>query len=98
MLRVRETSQIDRLLSRTRAGQGGGLLLRGEPGIGKSALLAYAREQAGGFCVLEAAGAALLIALEADRRPNAIRMAAACGSGKRSTRARSGVTSWCTVA
>jgi len=56
--RTGETSAIDRLLSRAHAGQGGGLLLRGEPGIGKSALLRYAREQAGDACVLEAAGAA----------------------------------------
>src|SRR5580693_4361667 len=55
--RTPETSAIDRLLSRARTGQGGGLLLRGEPGIGKSALLRYAREQATGLCVLEAAGA-----------------------------------------
>ena len=56
-LRTGETSAIDRLLSRARVGQGGGLLLRGEPGIGKSALLRYARERAGNACVLEAAGA-----------------------------------------
>jgi DNA-binding CsgD family transcriptional regulator len=55
--RTPETSAIDRLLSRARAGQGGGLLFRGEPGIGKSALLKYAREQAADLCVLEAAGA-----------------------------------------
>ena len=55
--RTPETSAISRLLSRARTGQGGGLLLRGEPGIGKSALLRYAREQATGLCVLEAAGA-----------------------------------------
>src|SRR5712691_5183009 len=56
--RTGETSAIDQLLARARTGQGGGLLLRGEPGIGKSALLAYARTRAGGLCVLEAAGAA----------------------------------------
>ena len=55
--RSAETSAIDRLLSRARTGHGGGLLLRGEPGIGKSALLRYAREQAGQECVLQAAGA-----------------------------------------
>ncbi len=56
--RTPETSAIDRLLSRARAGQGGGLLLRGEPGIGKSALLRYAGEAAGDAWVLVAAGAA----------------------------------------
>lgn len=50
-------SAIDRLLASARAGQGGGMLLRGEPGIGKSALLDYARRQASGACVLTAAGA-----------------------------------------
>ncbi len=56
--RTGETSAIDQLLARARTGQGGGLLLRGEPGIGKSALLAYARTRAGGLGVLEAAAAA----------------------------------------
>ena len=56
--RTPETSAIDRLLSRARAGQGGGLLLRGEPGIGKSALLRYAGKAAGDAWVLVAAGAA----------------------------------------
>ena len=55
--RTAETSAIDRLLSRARTGHGGGLLLRGEPGIGKSALLRYAGEQAADLCVLQAAGA-----------------------------------------
>jgi DNA-binding CsgD family transcriptional regulator len=55
--RTAETSAIDRLLARARTGHGGGLLLRGEPGIGKSALLKYAREQAADLCVLQAAGA-----------------------------------------
>ena len=55
--RTAETSAIDRLLSRARTGHGGGLLLRGEPGIGKSALLRYADEQAADLCVLQAAGA-----------------------------------------
>jgi len=51
-------SAIDRLLVCARAGQGGGMVLRGEPGIGKSALLEYARLRAPGACVLTAAGAA----------------------------------------
>jgi DNA-binding CsgD family transcriptional regulator len=55
--RTAETSAIDRLLSRARTGHGGGLLLRGEPGIGKSALLRYAGEHAADLCVLQAAGA-----------------------------------------
>jgi AAA ATPase domain len=58
MLRGRETEQaaIDTFLERARDGHGGGLVLRGEPGIGKSALLAYARGRATGMRVLGTAG------------------------------------------
>jgi DNA-binding CsgD family transcriptional regulator len=58
MLRGRETEQaaIDTFLQRARDGHGGGLVLRGEPGMGKSALLAYARGQATGMGVLATAG------------------------------------------
>jgi DNA-binding CsgD family transcriptional regulator len=45
--RVKERAAIEALLERARAGHGGGLLLHGEPGIGKSALLSYAAERAG---------------------------------------------------
>jgi DNA-binding CsgD family transcriptional regulator len=56
MLRSRDEQRgtITRILDAARAGNGGGLLLQGEPGIGKSALLADAREQAGDMCVLQA--------------------------------------------
>jgi DNA-binding CsgD family transcriptional regulator len=58
MLRGRETEQaaIDSVLRRARDGHGGGLVLAGEPGIGKSALLADARQGAAGMRVLSAAG------------------------------------------
>jgi DNA-binding CsgD family transcriptional regulator len=58
MLRGREREQaaIDRLLEGARAGEGGGLVLRGEPGIGKSALLAYAAGCADGMRALRAVG------------------------------------------
>jgi len=49
-----ERAAIDRVLDSARAGRGGGLILRGEAGIGKSALLADARERAGGMRVLHA--------------------------------------------
>jgi hypothetical protein len=52
--RDRERSAIRQLLELARNGGGGGLLLRGEPGIGKSALLADAREQASDMRVLQA--------------------------------------------
>jgi DNA-binding CsgD family transcriptional regulator len=41
-------SEIDELLDGAAAGRGGGLLLTGEPGIGKTSLLAYARDRAQG--------------------------------------------------
>jgi DNA-binding CsgD family transcriptional regulator len=44
--RVRERAQLDGLLERARAGHGGALVLRGEPGIGKTALLRYAEQTA----------------------------------------------------
>src|SRR2546430_3415787 len=51
-----ELAAIDALLGQARAGQGGALVLCGEPGIGKTALLAYAVERAGDMCVLRATG------------------------------------------
>jgi AAA ATPase domain len=56
MLRSRDAERIaiGGLLALARAGHGGGLLLRGEQGIGKSALLADAREQGGDMHVLQA--------------------------------------------
>jgi DNA-binding CsgD family transcriptional regulator len=54
--RAKERAALDALLSRAQAGQGSGAVLRGEPGIGKTALLGYAAEHAGGFRVLHTAG------------------------------------------
>jgi DNA-binding CsgD family transcriptional regulator len=54
--RSAERSRIDSLLASARAGRGSALVVRGEPGIGKSALLAYAEEQADGIRVLRARG------------------------------------------
>ena len=54
--RVKERAALDALLTRVRAGQGGGVVLRGEPGIGKTALLGYAAERATGFRVLRTTG------------------------------------------
>jgi DNA-binding CsgD family transcriptional regulator/DNA replicative helicase MCM subunit Mcm2 (Cdc46/Mcm family) len=51
-------AEIDYLLEAARGGHGGGTLLLGEPGIGKSTLLAYARERAPDALVLSAAGVA----------------------------------------
>jgi DNA-binding CsgD family transcriptional regulator len=54
--RAAERERIDALLALARDGSGGALVLRGEPGIGKSALLRYAQERADGMRVLFAHG------------------------------------------
>lgn len=54
--RDREQQVLAGALSDARAGRGSVLAIVGEPGIGKSALLAYAEEQAGGMNVLHARG------------------------------------------
>ena len=54
--RSRESVRIDELLHAARSGSSAALVLRGEPGIGKSALLDYARTRANDFFVLRVAG------------------------------------------
>jgi hypothetical protein len=54
--RSAETAMIDRLLAQACSGLSGVLVVRGEPGAGKSALLEYAVAQAEGFMVLRSAG------------------------------------------
>src|SRR5690242_455162 len=51
-----ECAAVDRLLDDARAGAGGSLVVRGEPGIGKSALLEYARQRAVPMALLSATG------------------------------------------
>src|SRR6516225_6879584 len=51
-----ECTAIDGLLRDARAGMGGSLVVRGEAGIGKSALLGYARQRAAPMRVLSAVG------------------------------------------
>src|SRR5712692_8574652 len=51
-----ERSALDSLIASARGGLGSALVLRGEPGIGKTALLEYAIESASGFRVARAAG------------------------------------------
>jgi DNA-binding CsgD family transcriptional regulator len=51
-----ECAALDRLLGAVRAGQSGALVVRGEPGVGKTALLEYAVEHATGCRVVRAAG------------------------------------------
>src|SRR3954469_1222101 len=54
--RRHECEQIDALLAAARAGRSGALVLSGEAGIGKSALLAYAADRADGLRVLRGSG------------------------------------------
>src|SRR5690242_6479699 len=54
--RVAERAAIDDLLRAARAGRSGALVIRGEPGIGKSTLLKYAHQQATEMTVLSARG------------------------------------------
>jgi DNA-binding CsgD family transcriptional regulator len=58
MLRGRRAEQerVDALLAAARDGVSGALVVRGEPGIGKTALLEYAAQRAGGMRVLRGAG------------------------------------------
>ncbi len=54
--RERECDAIDRLLRAARDGHGEAIVLHGEPGIGKTALLEYATDGAPDFQVLRAVG------------------------------------------
>jgi AAA ATPase domain len=54
--RQAECEVLDRLLAEARAGRGGALVVRGEPGAGKTALLDYLARRAGGFRVVRMAG------------------------------------------
>lgn len=54
--RGEERAAIDEMLRLARSGQGQGLILRGDPGIGKSALLGYAADAATGMQVLRTSG------------------------------------------
>ncbi len=49
-------ARVAELLDGARQGRSGALVLRGDPGVGKSALLGWAREQAAGFLVFSARG------------------------------------------
>jgi hypothetical protein len=54
--RAEERAAVEALLAGAREGSGGALVLRGEPGIGKSALLDHAAANASGLAVLRTAG------------------------------------------
>jgi DNA-binding NarL/FixJ family response regulator len=55
--RTSERETLDGLLANVRGGQSGVLVIRGEAGIGKTALLRYAADHALGFRVVQLAGA-----------------------------------------
>ena len=54
--RAREREALERLLDAARRGRSGCLVVRGEGGMGKTALLGYALERADGFTVLRTTG------------------------------------------
>ncbi|MGW4248921.1 AAA family ATPase, partial [Nocardia sp. NPDC004722] len=54
--RAAETAVLDRALDAARAGRGSSLVLWGDPGIGKTALLEYTADHAAGFQVLRCRG------------------------------------------
>jgi hypothetical protein len=54
--RDRERATLDRLLGEVRDGASRSLVIRGDPGMGKSALLDYAAASAAGFLVIRVTG------------------------------------------
>src|SRR4051794_16718085 len=54
--RAAECAQLDQLLADVHEGRSGVLVIRGEAGVGKTALLRYAAEQGSGFRVARIAG------------------------------------------
>src|SRR3954447_8975836 len=54
--RTRERERLDAMLDQARDGESAVVVIRGEPGIGKTALLRYAARQASGFRVAQVAG------------------------------------------
>jgi predicted ATPase len=54
--RLVECARVDELLAAAREGRSGALVMRGEPGIGKTALLDFAAAGAAGSRILRAAG------------------------------------------
>ncbi|HEY1175655.1 MAG TPA: ATP-binding protein, partial [Phytomonospora sp.] len=55
--RPSETARLDRMVAAARDGRSAALVLRGEAGIGKSALLDHCAGQATGFTLLRSSGA-----------------------------------------
>ncbi len=72
--RVDECARIEALLEALGTGTGGGLQLVGEPGTGKTTLLAWARMRAGAATVLETVGA------EGEARSRTARSPTSCAA------------------
>src|SRR5690606_4848790 len=88
--RVAEVSEIEHLVRRAKEGAGGGaLILRGEAGIGKTALLDHAADRAAGMRVLAGAGAGAGAAAPLAARPP-LRGAPADAAGPPEPAARAG--------
>src|SRR6266436_2538153 len=77
-----ERSALDSLLAAARGGMGSALVLRGEPGIGKTALLDYAIESAPGFRIARAVGVESVLELM-ERLPDPQRDALGVAFGLR---------------
>src|SRR5258708_6307557 len=56
MDRLEERQALDRVLDAARRGLSAALVVRGEPGVGKTSLLGYAIDSAAGFQVVRVAG------------------------------------------
>src|ERR1035438_3123500 len=56
MDRLAERRALDRVLDAARRGLSAALVVRGEPGVGKTSLLGYAADSAAGFRVVRVAG------------------------------------------
>jgi AAA ATPase domain len=54
--RASERGTLDRLKQNVRGAQSAVLVIRGEPGVGKTALLRYCLQQASGFRVVQSVG------------------------------------------
>src|SRR6476620_2265205 len=61
--RLSEREELDRFVAGVRAGEGRALVVRGEPGVGKTALLDYLAGRASGCLVARAAGVQSEVAL-----------------------------------
>ena len=81
--RGRECEAIDRLIDGVRAGRSVALVVCGEAGMGKTALLEYAIQRASGFRVARAAGVQAETEL---RSPGCISCARRCSTGSSGSR------------